>query len=571
MDPSPRPWELDERADVDELALLRTRPSVTHWSLASLEPISALASATREGDPPSCVLVRGRGASASGPSCLVLVDPAASPSVELEAASSCAAALFGLTAARFQATVPDAARSGASAGADLALTKLARAHGHELPAPSWERLCFVVEQLRARTPDQALLLHALGAGRAFASVTTRDPRTGAGPARVICSSSPTAALEGRAVPAANAAPAPSEALRAELAELATALELDLGRPLRALYELSGDAARLVAVSPLRRSGLATFGLVHDWVRAGFPAERALRLIGRDDVLAAVPLRVDAVAPQASIVGIAAGPGIAEGFVATSPDEALALARAGLPAILFVHDIEPEDLAALRASAGLVTVRGGLTGEAAVAARGLGKPCVASGAGLSLASDHVRFAEYGELRAGERVSIDGSTGLIARGAHGRARLEPPPAVAFVLSLLSAAAPELVAAVDHPAHVRTALELGARRLVLARPNAVLMDAAALAGAPVDAVLAALFDAMSGQVERAYVLPPSPGTELPRPLMTRIDDADARAFVDSALRAAERAGVRVVLGDEARAAAAAACPADAVLAARMCAARA
>ena len=130
--------------------------------------------------------------------------------------------------------------------------------------------------------------------------------------------------------------------------------------------------------------------------------------------------------------IAAGTGLAEGFVALTPGQAEELHRAGLPSVLVIHEIMPEDIGALRASAGIVTVRGGITGEAAVMARGLAKPCVASGSALSLGSGEVHNAAAGGgIRPYERITIDGGTGQIVRGAAARHLGEVPPAVTTTL--------------------------------------------------------------------------------------------------------------------------------------------
>jgi catechol 2,3-dioxygenase-like lactoylglutathione lyase family enzyme len=107
-------------------------------------------------------------------------------------------------------------------------------------------------------------------------------------------------------------------------------------------------------------------------------------------------------------------------------------------------------------------------------------------------------------------------------------------------------------------------------VARPEAVLLDAAEGGPEAVAAALRAIFEAASGQVDRVYVVPPAPGVALPAPFARRVEDADARAFVDAARQAGEAAGVRVVLGEEATAAAGASCRPEAVLAARIRAAQ-
>ena len=53
-----------------------------------------------------------------------------------------------------------------------------------------------------------------------------------------------------------------------------------------------------------------------------------------------------------------------------------LAAAGESVIFFRIETDSEDMPALRVAAGIVTTLGGLTSDAAIVARSLGKPCIA---------------------------------------------------------------------------------------------------------------------------------------------------------------------------------------------------
>jgi pyruvate,orthophosphate dikinase len=76
-------------------------------------------------------------------------------------------------------------------------------------------------------------------------------------------------------------------------------------------------------------------------------------------------------------GTGASPGKATGAVVFRSEEALALAAEGKAVILVRIDTTADDVAGMRAAAGIVTTRGGITGDAAIVARSLGKPCIAS--------------------------------------------------------------------------------------------------------------------------------------------------------------------------------------------------
>lgn len=115
-------------------------------------------------------------------------------------------------------------------------------------------------------------------------------------------------------------------------------------------------------------------------------------------------------------GVPAGPGVASGHAVFDAVECLRFAAAGLRPILIVHETVPEDIEAMRASAGVVTVDGGLTGHAAIVSRGLGKPCLASRGALELLAGvaTLRTSPPVTWKPGHALSFDGKTGSIFEG-------------------------------------------------------------------------------------------------------------------------------------------------------------
>jgi pyruvate,orthophosphate dikinase len=120
------------------------------------------------------------------------------------------------------------------------------------------------------------------------------------------------------------------------------------------------------------------------------------------------------------------------------------------------------------SAGLLTSRGGLVSHAAVVARGLGIPAVCGAAELTI--DHrARTIAVGAtvIRAGDVVSIDGSTGAVVLGA---VELEIPEHDPRVERLLGWADERrtlrVYANADTPEDARRALEAGAQGIGLCR---------------------------------------------------------------------------------------------------------
>ena len=76
-------------------------------------------------------------------------------------------------------------------------------------------------------------------------------------------------------------------------------------------------------------------------------------------------------------GTGASLGVATGAIVFDSADAIALAAKGTSVILVRTDTTPEDVPGMRVAAGIVTTRGGITGDAAIVARSLGKPCIAS--------------------------------------------------------------------------------------------------------------------------------------------------------------------------------------------------
>ncbi len=121
-------------------------------------------------------------------------------------------------------------------------------------------------------------------------------------------------------------------------------------------------------------------------------------------------------------GLPASPGAAAGTVIFDADLAEQLARKGEAVILVRRETSPEDFHGMVAAKGILTARGGMTSHAAVVARGLGKPCVASAQHLEVDEVHHRFSVNGRsLSQGEWITIDGGNGRVYAG---RAELQEP---------------------------------------------------------------------------------------------------------------------------------------------------
>ncbi len=115
-------------------------------------------------------------------------------------------------------------------------------------------------------------------------------------------------------------------------------------------------------------------------------------------------------------GLAASPGAAVGEVVLSPDEAARRGDAGERVILVRQATSADDVHGLYAAQGVLTQTGGLTSHAAVVARSIGKPCVSGASEVHIEADGSGF-HFGDafIKAGEVITIDGTQGMVYRGA------------------------------------------------------------------------------------------------------------------------------------------------------------
>jgi pyruvate,orthophosphate dikinase len=111
-------------------------------------------------------------------------------------------------------------------------------------------------------------------------------------------------------------------------------------------------------------------------------------------------------------GVAASPGAAKGAIVFTALEAVAAAETGADTILVRPFTEADDVAGFHAARGILTSEGGKASHAALVARGMGRPAV-TGAGKVEIDLHARVVRIGdvELREGDRIGIDGSTGAV----------------------------------------------------------------------------------------------------------------------------------------------------------------
>ncbi|MFY9719596.1 MAG: putative PEP-binding protein, partial [Candidatus Cybelea sp.] len=150
---------------------------------------------------------------------------------------------------------------------------------------------------------------------------------------------------------------------------------------------------------------------------------------------------------------------------------------GRKTILVRTETTPDDVHGMIAAEGILTQKGGATSHAAVVARGMGKPCVAGCEAIRIDLQNRRANVNGtELREGDWITIDGTTGNVA---IGELRLIPPPSQlpGWLATFLSWADElrrmQVWANADTPDDAAKARELGAQGIGLCRTEHMFMQ--------------------------------------------------------------------------------------------------
>ena len=119
--------------------------------------------------------------------------------------------------------------------------------------------------------------------------------------------------------------------------------------------------------------------------------------------------------QAIGKGLGASPGAACGQIVFTAEDAVKWHEKGKKVVLVRLETSPEDITGMKASQGILTVRGGMTSHAAVVARGMGTCCVSGCGDIAMDEEKKQFTLAGKtFHEGDEISIDGTTGAIYEG-------------------------------------------------------------------------------------------------------------------------------------------------------------
>jgi len=166
----------------------------------------------------------------------------------------------------------------------------------------------------------------------------------------------------------------------------------------------------------KRTGIAALQMAMDMLSEGMIDEKeaVMRVSPAqlDEILH--PILDPASEKKAQVIakGLPASPGGAVGTIVFTSEAAMEAAAAGRKVILIREETSPEDIEGMRASAGILTTRGGMTSHAALVARGWGKCCIVGceTMKINLAGKSVSFGGK-TYKEGDWFSLNGSKGYV----------------------------------------------------------------------------------------------------------------------------------------------------------------
>jgi pyruvate, orthophosphate dikinase len=331
------------------------------------------------------------------------------------------------------------------------------------PARRWRRRHGIADEVGTAAVVHAMMLGSVGEHSGSGVAFSRHPETGH-PQPVVgfapgADRPPKSDLGGFDEMAA-AVPEAAGLLH----HIVSALEHELGDLARVDFVVERGDLWLIEARPGERSARAAVQIAVDLVHEGRidRVDALLRVdpAGLEDVLHD---RLLPGHPSPIATGSPTSPGAASGGIAFTAADA----QAAGPAILVMRETSPEDLAGVVAAAGLLTSHGGGTSHGAVVARGTGTAAVTA---AEIAVD----AEVGEVRiggsvfrAGDLLTIDGTTGAVYAGSLPIERATASEALETLLGWADGARRlEVWANADRPGDAALARASGAEGIGLVR---------------------------------------------------------------------------------------------------------
>ncbi|MGB9792958.1 MAG: pyruvate, phosphate dikinase, partial [Thermacetogeniaceae bacterium] len=352
---------------------------------------------------------------------------------------------------------------------------------------SWNNPRAIVYRKINQIPDdlgtavnvQAMVFGNMGEDSGTGVAFTRDPSTGEN----VIYGEYLMNAQGEDVVAGIRTPYPLSRLKEEMPETYRQFE-EICRLLEKHYRDMQDLEFTIERGKLymlqtrsaKRTAAAAVKVAVDMVKEGLiTKEEAVERVDPSQLDQLLHRRLDPKAKLNVIArGLPASPGAASGAVVFDADEAERRGQSGEKVILVRTETTPDDIHGVVAAQGVLTSRGGMTSHAAVVARGMGKPCVCGCEALRIDYEAKKMTVGDiEIKEGDLISIDGSTGQVILGA---VPLIEPEMSEELRTLLEWADEFRVLGVranaDTPVDARRAKEFGAEGIGLCRTEHMFM---------------------------------------------------------------------------------------------------
>ena len=352
-------------------------------------------------------------------------------------------------------------------------------------AITYRRLHDIPESWGTAVTVQAMVFGNMGETSATGVAFTRNPSTGAhelygeflinaqGEDVVAGIRTPQNITEAARIAAHSDKPSMETAMPAMYAEFVATTQT-LERHYRDMQDMEFTVERgklwMLQTRGGKRTAKASIRIAVEMARDGLITQD--EAVTRVDPMALDQLLHPTIDPRAArkviATGLPASPGAACGEIVFNSDEAEKLKASGQKVILVRVETSPEDIHGMHAAEGILTTRGGMTSHAAVVARGMGKPCVSGAGGLRIDYAKGTVTAMGvTLRAGDIITIDGSTGQVL---EGRVAMQQPELSGEFETLMSWADArrrmKVRANAETPADARAARSFGAEGIGLCR---------------------------------------------------------------------------------------------------------
>lgn len=198
-------------------------------------------------------------------------------------------------------------------------------------------------------------------------------------------------------------------LTSEIGSICTVLEAQYGDMQDLEFTVQSGKLYLLQTRTGKRSALAAFKIAHDMHCEGvITKEQALQRVTQAQLFAAMSDTIDPEFNEVPcLVGIPAGGGVVTGVAMFTSEDA---ANCTQPCILVTKETDPDDIAGMAKSVGILTATGGLTSHAAVVARGMNKSCVVGATDLDVHGDSAHTGTV-IFSKGDKITIDGASGRV----------------------------------------------------------------------------------------------------------------------------------------------------------------